>query len=280
LAIKNKILVHRDELKDSGINMAPMHGLTLIEQELHRDDHYMFIIQKSGHFVCEVDFNKIEVHDTALCYVGPGQVHRYIQAEKCEGLLLFVDADYISKQFREIFDAFLNVLQFIELDKNDLIFAFADNLEKWWLDKKENDELMLAVVKSLLSAVSGMFASKLFGASSTFKRSNSPKYVLTTRFKQLIKERFKELKQVKQYASLLYITPLYLNEVMNEMTGFPASYWIRQEIILEAKRLLSYSNKDIREIAWELGYEDYAYFSRFFKKNTGITASAFRGQKP
>lgn len=277
---KNKILIHRDELKEGGADILPLHGLTFTDHELHRDDHYMFIIQKSGHFVCEVDFTKIEIKETALLYVAPGQVQRYIKAEKCEGWLLFVNPDHISKQFRETFDAFLNVTQFPSLDKNDLLFAFADNLEKWWLDKKKNDDLKFTISKSLLDAVSGMIASKFLNTSANFKRINSPKYALATRFKQLIKERFKELKQVKQYASLLHITPLYLNEVMNEMTGFPASYWIRQEIILEAKRLLSYSGKDIREIAWELGYDDYAYFSRFFKKNAGITASAFKGLKP
>jgi AraC-like DNA-binding protein len=280
LASKDKILIHQDELKGSGIDIIPLQGLTLIEYDLHRDDHYMFIIQKSGHLVFEVDFNKIEINKSAVCYVAPGQVHRYISAEKCEGWVMFVDPDHIPKQFRETFDAFLNVTQVTSLDINDLLFSFTDHLEKYWLNKKENDELMRSVTKSLLEAVSGMIASNFFGTSTKFNRINSSKYILAARFKQLIKERFTKLKQVKEYASLLHITPIYLNEVMNEMTGFPASYWIRQEIILEAKRLLAYSGKDINEISWELGYEDHAYFSRFFKKNTGITASAFREQKP
>ncbi len=80
-------------------------------------------------------------------------------------------------------------------------------------------------------------------------------------------------------AAQLHITPLYLNEIVKEITGFPASYWIHQEIMLEAKRLLYYTNLDVKQIAFDLGYEDHAYFSRFFKKNTGLTAGEFRNTK-
>lgn len=274
---KNKILIHKDDLKE-GADILSLHRIKFTDYELHRDDHYMFILQKSGDFVCEVDFNRIELHGAALCYVAPGQVQRYIKVEKSEGWLIFLEPNHISKQFRESFDVILNVSQSTTLEKNDPIFIFSDILEQYWSDKNQNNELMSSVTKSLVDVVVGIIASKLLGTSVNFKQINSPKYILATKFKQVIRERFKELKQVKQYASLLNITPLYLNEVMKEITGFPASYWIYQEIILEAKRLLAYSDKDIREIAWELGYEDHAYFSRFFKKNTGVTASAFRSK--
>lgn len=77
---------------------------------------------------------------------------------------------------------------------------------------------------------------------------------------------------------MLNITPLYLNEIVKEITGFPASYWIQQETILEARRLLYYTDLDIKQIAYRLGYDDHAYFSRFFKKSTGNTASQFRNK--
>jgi len=69
---------------------------------------------------------------------------------------------------------------------------------------------------------------------------------------------------------------LYLNEVSKEITGFIASYWIQNEVLLEAQRLLFYTNMDVKEIAFSLGYEDHTYFSRFFKKNLGCTAGQFR----
>lgn len=280
MASKTKILLHKDELKAAGMDILALKGLSFVDQELHRDDHYMFILLKSGHFVCEVDFNRIEIQHTALLYAAPGQVQHYLKAENCEGWLLFANPDFVSQPLREFFDSVLNVSQSVEVAENNPVFATSDILGAWWSTDSSDDDLSDSVSTSLLDSIIGMMALALKGTSIQNHHSNSSKYVLANRFKQLIKEQFREMKQVKQYALLLHITPLYLNEVMKEITGFSASYWIHHEILLEAKRLLAFSEKDVRQIAWDLGYEDDAYFSRFFKKNTGSTASAFRKQKP
>ncbi|MBN9313916.1 MAG: hypothetical protein BGO40_06870 [Chryseobacterium sp. 39-10] len=280
MASKTKILLHKDELKAAGMDILALKGLSFVDQELHRDDHYMFILLKSGHFVCEVDFNRIEIQHTALLYAAPGQVQHYLKAENCEGWLLFANPDFVSQPLREFFDSVLNVSQSVEVAENNPVFATSDILGAWWSTDSSDDDLSDSVSTSLLDSIIGMMALALKGTSIQNHHSNSSKYVLANRLKQLIKEQFREMKQVKQYALLLHITPLYLNEVMKEITGFSASYWIHHEILLEAKRLLAFSEKDVRQIAWDLGYEDDAYFSRFFKKHTGSTASAFRKQKP
>ncbi len=280
MASKTKILLHKDELKAAGMDILALKGLSFVDQELHRDDHYMFILLKSGHFVCEVDFNRIEIQNTALLYAAPGQVQHYLKAENCEGWLLFANPDFVSQPLREFFDSVLNVSQCVEVAENNPVFATSDILGTWWSTDFSNADLSNSVSTSLLDSIIGMMALALRGTSIQNHHSNSSKYVLANRFKQLIKEQFREIKQVKQYALLLHITPLYLNEVMKEIAGFSASYWIHHEILLEAKRLLAFSEKDVRQIAWDLGYEDDAYFSRFFKKHTGSTASAFRKQKP
>lgn len=280
MASKTKILLHKDELKAAGMDILALKGLSFVDQELHRDDHYMFILLKSGHFVCEVDFNRIEIQNTALLYAAPGQVQHYLKAENCEGWLLFANPDFVSQPLREFFDSVLNVSQSVEVAENNPVFATSDILGTWWSTNFSNDDLSNSVSTSLLGSIIGMVALALKGTSIQNHHSNSSKYILANRFKQLIKEQFREMKQVKQYALLLHITPLYLNEVMKEITGFSASYWIHHEILLEAKRLLAFSEKDVRQIAWDLSYEDDAYFSRFFKKHTGSTASAFRKQKP
>uniref|UniRef100_UPI0038F7A59B hypothetical protein n=1 Tax=Streptomyces scabiei TaxID=1930 RepID=UPI0038F7A59B len=78
----------------AGMDILALKGLSFVDQELHRDDHYMFILLKSGHFVCEVDFNRIEIQNTALLYAAPGQVQHYLKAENCEGWLLFANPDF------------------------------------------------------------------------------------------------------------------------------------------------------------------------------------------
>ena len=87
-------------------------------------------------------------------------------------------------------------------------------------------------------------------------------------------------KRPTEYADTLNISSDYLNECVKNTTGNSVSYQIQQRIILEAKRLLYYSDKSVKEISFELGYDDYPYFSRLFTKVAGITAPDFRKQKP
>ena len=56
----------------------------------------------------------------------------------------------------------------------------------------------------------------------------------------------------------------------------PVSYWIQHELVLEAKRLLYYSDLTVKEVAFALGYDDHAYFSRLFSKVTGMSPGSFR----
>lgn len=275
---KQKIETHINELKDIGIDIESLSDLPSVVSQPHRDDHYMFIIQLSGLFVLDLDFNEVTYKDACVGYVTPGQVHRYTNIKNCKGWLLFVDVEFVPKQYRDVFDTFLNSRQIVSVQKDDQLFKLSVILEKWFTDNEA--PLKSGVLSSLIHSISGMIASKMLCFPKTHIELSTSKYILANKFKQFVKEKFREEKQVKAYAALLNITPIYLNEVMNEITGFAASYWIQQEVLLEAKRLLYYSGMDINEIAYELGYEDSAYFSRFFKKNAGVTASDFRSRKP
>jgi len=61
-----------------------------------------------------------------------------------------------------------------------------------------------------------------------------------------------------------------------KLDRYSVSHHTQQRIILEAKRLLYHSAKSVKEISFELGYEDYPYFLRLFSKVTGVTPLSFR----
>lgn len=77
---------------------------------------------------------------------------------------------------------------------------------------------------------------------------------------------------------LLNVSESYLNEALKKTTGFPVSYWILHEVMLEARRMLYYTELNVKQIARGLGYPDPAYFSRLFSKAAGLTPLAFRQQ--
>lgn len=96
------------------------------------------------------------------------------------------------------------------------------------------------------------------------------------KFNFLVDLNFKTKKKVKDYADLLFKSPKTLSNIFAVYNQKSPSEIIQDRIILEAKRLLFYSDKQNQEIAFELGYEDPAHFSKFFKKNTGLTPTAYR----
>jgi len=99
---------------------------------------------------------------------------------------------------------------------------------------------------------------------------------LVNRFMALLEKRYASWKMVSDYAEELFVTSNYLNEIVKKVSGFPASYHIRQRIVLEAKRQAIYASASMKEIAYHLGFDDIAHFSKFFKNVSGTSFTAFR----
>lgn len=275
---KPSIELHQDELQDTGVKILSLNNSRLKVQAPHRDDHYMFILQKSGVAVWEVDFELVKLSGPSVCFIAPGQVHRHININKFEGWLVFVDSGLIQNQCRDIFYTHLNARQETPIKGDNTIFKTVTILAG--LLNQGSLPLHNALITSVTELLTGLIASGIVKARNMVNLVGSQKHSNVLNFKQLVTQHHRSVKQVKAYAGLLHVTPLYLNEMVKEVTGFTASYWINQEILLEAKRMLYYTSLDIKQIAFELGYDDHAYFSRFFKKNTGMTASEFKSRKP
>lgn len=95
-------------------------------------------------------------------------------------------------------------------------------------------------------------------------------------FLELLETHIITHKLVSQYTDLMLLSQYQLNEITKASVGKTASELIDQHILLEAKRYLLATTKQIKDIAWDLGYEDISYFIRFFKKHTGHSPDAFR----
>lgn len=271
---KQSIPIHVAELEANGIEIHPISGNIAPYQMPHRDDHYMFIILQAGSLLMEVDFKELPIAGSALCFVAPGQVHRYLSFGDAQGWFLFADANLLSVQSRDVFSACFNAGQIAAVEKDDAVFKLLPILE----EVVGNDLIPLRekLISSVTDSLTTLIASGILKGQHFAPMIGGQKYNSVIRFKKLTAENYGTLKQVKDYAEMLNISPLYLNEIVKEITGFPASYWISQEVILEAKRMLYYTSLDVKQIAYSLGYEDHAYFSRYFKKHVGMTALTFR----
>ena len=94
--------------------------------------------------------------------------------------------------------------------------------------------------------------------------------------RRLIDEHFRKERLICFYAEKLSMTPDRLNDHVKRATGVTAGHLIRQRVLTEAKRQLVFTAQAIHEIAYDLAFSDPSHFTRFFRKQTGMTPQAFR----
>ena len=98
------------------------------------------------------------------------------------------------------------------------------------------------------------------------------------KFRQLVDRHFRTEHSVQLYASELGVTPGQLARLSREVLGMPTQEVINARILHEAQRDLVYTSLPIKQLAADLGFDDDAYFSRFFRKHTGTSPKSFRAQ--
>jgi AraC-like DNA-binding protein/mannose-6-phosphate isomerase-like protein (cupin superfamily) len=283
--MKQPIPVHRmDASMPSGIGFTYME----IESEqaenmvkayantAHRDDYYLFAFLEAGEILLTVDFEEMQLAGNDVFYVRPGQVHAMSSIRETRGWMLTIDAMLVEKDCKNTFEG-----QFLTQRPVALEASVAARMG-------ETARLLHAAVQAKPAAFGssivlnlahvfiGMIAGQYAERQENLLHHQSRSARIAHQFKDLLSENFRTLKSPTQYAQTLNYSLSHLNESVKHTTGFPVSYWIHQQVVLEAKRLLYYTGLDVREIAFSLGYEDYTYFSRLFSKAVGIPPNAFR----
>ena len=245
----------------------------------HRHDHYCFFFMESGSLNFSVDFQNIDIQPSSLLVTRPGQVHEFGFAnDHLTGWMLAIDARFIDENARSVIDqSFVKVilLQLDEAEKTGVCTLF--NLIYSTENEKSSANFHQQLLQTLINAL--FYKTVLIFQAQEDKRIqnySSRSMEITRRFHQLVKDHFLLLKKPADYASKMNITVSYLNDTIKAVTGFSSTYLIQLEIFREAQRLLVYTTKSVREIAFQLGYEDDKYFIRLFSKTIGTSPANFR----
>lgn len=131
------------------------------------------------------------------------------------------------------------------------------------------------ILRALSATLIGLVARQLAGGRQASGAADSDVF---RRFEALLEQRHLERWSVSDYAHALSVTPTHLNRVTRAATGDTASHLILNRMIREARRNLVYTNLPVSTIAYALGFDDPAYFSRVYAAATGLSPSAFRAQ--
>jgi AraC family transcriptional activator of pobA len=240
----------------------------------HKHDFFIIILFERGKGNHEIDFVNYPISDKEIHLLFPGQVHKWNIESNSQGYQLMID-----KVFFEHFSTFFrfsitNYISHPVFPLNNSVYRLLkyefDAIKNEMLSENPLQEIIYARA-SVIAAIISKKAEKYF--LSTKIHQTNPKL---TNFIKLIDIHFKEEKSVVFYASLLNISSNYLNILCKKNLQISATNLIQERIILEAKRLLQSTELNIKEIAYALGFVDHAYFSNFFKNQTGITPTQFR----
>lgn len=251
------------------------YGRQSMKPYAHRDDYYMVALLTDGSAAVEVDFERIELHAGDILIISPWQVHGKPKDEswQADGWMLALSPEILTESDARIIEGYSispHPVSPGESIINDIVGLCS------MLERNLGCD---AIASSLASAVKSFVISTL---DSSAKEVSGRFRAITLSLSKLLdkylisEKRGQAEKSPAVYASMLNISEVYLNEAVKGATGLSAGEYIRRRIIVEAKRKLTYSSMSAKEIAFALGYEDYAYFSKLFKKYAGKSPVEFR----
>lgn len=259
--------VHVVSYKESAFNA--LHNTS----EPHRDEHYLLIASCGGSVEAVIDFDNIKTSEPFVGLISPSQVHHVVKANILEGYAISFNEELMPVELKPILETYF--LQERIFSGNTPLLKDIVTIIKIMMKPKQKNKLYhLPVSHYLLHSLLAMIATDIDLRQDRSKGNRAKQ--IERDFLRLLQLHFKQWKKSADYANALHITVSHLNDTIKANTGNSVSTQIQRYIVTEAKRMLYYTDNNIQEIAYKLGYEDNAYFIRLFKKIAGITPAVFR----
>lgn len=250
----------------------------------HKHNYFELCIFTGGTGQHEIDFQNYPIATPSIHLLLPGQVHLIKRGDNYQGYLFVFSKEFYNLRFKglEIIPGYplvthlsngpiLNMTQEEFDDFSILISSVEKEFEN---PLPESEEIIISFLNIFFLRLRNRFLILL-------KEENPighPSRNLVYSFNQLVENHYKEIQQVGEYAELLNESPVVLNRLVKTITGKTPGELIADRLILEAKRLLLYSDLNNKEIAFKLNYDDPSYFARIFRKKTGLTPTDFRSR--
>lgn len=245
-------------------------------KQSHRDEYHLFFLQEKGTITIEVDFQIHTLKPLSVIFIHQNQVHRTLSFKNATASIWAIRNENLHPEYLKLLED-ITPVQPLALSQETFSIISEAVAFCLKLSERKNEKLYYPLLSGSCNTLTGLVISQYLVQSKPFDKLSRFE-IVTKAFKELLERNFVTAKRPMEYARQLNISSPYLNECVKNATGHSVSFHIQQRVILEAKRLLYHSDISVKEIATELGYDDYPYFSRLFAKVTGITALAFRNK--
>ena len=267
-------------IEEGGNEMSPANFITYP----FRSDHFIVLMQLEGTGRSKVNFTDCITHKGQILTIPANAIRQFFELPPdCRFAAVVFTGNYLTQsglnmKHADMFDLFSSIQSYcIEPEPAD--FERLQNILHVLRQKYFSTNDMPADQQ----VINHLFQAFVFEVSSIYQRCNNHKKIQYTRkedvsmrFVKLLSDSFREERSVIFYAEQLHVTPRYLSQTVKEVTGKSAGELIDEMVILEAKALLNDVSVTISQVADSLYFSDQFFFSKYFKRLTGISPSEYR----
>ncbi|MEO1450924.1 MAG: helix-turn-helix transcriptional regulator [Bacteroidota bacterium] len=266
-------LQHMEEIYDSA------KGKTDVP---HRHDYYTVLMVLKGEGEHWVDYKPFQITADQVHFVSPGQVHQVALSSRPEGWVITFSPDFLQlNNIPEQFISNINLFRtFGDTPPLELDPETREKLQQLLEEMKRCLPPQMHYRDRALGALLQLFlihcSNSAFLNPTQLDTEPESEVCVLRDFKQMVDHKFDHWHKVNQYAEALHVSPKHLSQSVKAHIGQTAKELIQGRLTLEAKRLLQHTDQPVKQIAYQLGFEEPLHFSGFFKKQTGQSPSHFR----
>lgn len=247
---------------------------------------YMAYYCIKGRFQIEINLRKFDMYEGKLLIYIPGNIIRLntvIDTADSEFILVAASKNLVSSvridpshQYEESMLVMTNPCLFLNDEEINICRKYYELVEALLLSGHLYlKETILSLGASIFHYLGNIWTNKE-SENVVLPNNTIRANIICENFIKLVHKYHRKERNVVFYANILCLTPKYLSQLISKITGKSAPDWISSFVILEAKNLLKYTDKDIKEIAYELNFRSVPVFYRFFKRNAGMTPAEYR----
>ncbi len=265
-------------LEDMGVIYEQAGGKA---DEPHRHEYYTVLLVEQAEGTHIVDFMDFPFRHQEVHFVSPGQVHQVVVRRRPRGWVFTFSRDFLAENnIPESFISNLNLFRtFGQTPPLSMEEATFQKLRSLVQEMQSCSPESFVYRNRALGALLQLFLIYCNNHAQIDKNQlneGQAGVCLLRDFKDLVEQHFQDWRKVGQYAAEVKRTPKHLSETVKQLTGKTAKEVIQDRLLLEAKRLLLHTDLSIKEIAFQIGFEEPLHFSAFFKRQVGVPASDFR----
>lgn len=243
----------------------------------HTYFHILWLMQGTGTHI--IDFEAFDLKPPSVFFISPHQVHLWSSETPVDGYSIKFSIDFFQRLMARS-EALQSlpfgpigcdpVLYLGEAETRDFKPLLQNLLDEGNIQDRWRQDMIAAMLQVILLRLCRLHPAPL--------QTNEANHysAITRRFLKLLEVHFLTTKKVDEYARMLDVSSGFLNDALKRVRGRTALQLIAERLLLEAKRRLMFSDATIAEVGFELGFEDPAYFARFFRKGVQLSPGEFR----